>query len=227
MDRMRSIALLLAVLCAVSSNSLRAAETEPLALETKIPLGEVKGRIDHFALDLGRQRLFVAELGNDSVGVVDLREQKVIRRIAGLKEPQGVEYVPSADTLYVANAGDGSVRLFQGTDLTPSGQIDLGDDADNIRVDAEAKAVFIGYGNGALAVIDPSTRTKVPSTRTKVADIPLKAHPEAFQLDPASGRIFVNVPDAGEIGVTDISARKQVSSWPLKDAAAKLPDGHR
>ena len=36
----------------------------PLTLEAKIPLGEVKGRIDHLAIDLGRHRLFVAELGN-------------------------------------------------------------------------------------------------------------------------------------------------------------------
>ena len=44
----------------------------PLVLDSKIPLGEVSGRIDHLGIDLQRQRLFVAELGNDSVGVVDL-----------------------------------------------------------------------------------------------------------------------------------------------------------
>jgi hypothetical protein len=44
----------------------------PLVLERKIPLGEVSGRIDHLGVDVQRQRLFVAELGNDSLGVVDL-----------------------------------------------------------------------------------------------------------------------------------------------------------
>jgi hypothetical protein len=29
----------------------------PLVLETKIPLGEVRGRIDHLTVDLARQRL--------------------------------------------------------------------------------------------------------------------------------------------------------------------------
>jgi chromate transporter len=37
-----------------------------LELESKIPLGEIRGRIDHLAIDAGRQRLYVAELGNDS-----------------------------------------------------------------------------------------------------------------------------------------------------------------
>ena len=54
----------------------------PLILEAKIPLGQVSGRIDHLGVDLKRQRLFVAELGNNSLGVVDLAAGKV--RIAYL-----------------------------------------------------------------------------------------------------------------------------------------------
>ena len=51
--------------------------SEPLVLQAKILLGDVRGRIDHVAVDLNRQRLFVAELGNDTVGVVDLKERSV------------------------------------------------------------------------------------------------------------------------------------------------------
>src|SRR5215471_17788816 len=123
-----------------------------LQLETRIPLGDVKGRIDHMAVDLPRRRLFVAELGNDTVGVIDLNEQKVQHVITGLKEPQGVAHVPSNDTLFVTNAGDGSVLLFHGADYAATGKIDLGDDADNIRVDSSSNRVFVGYGSGALAV---------------------------------------------------------------------------
>ena len=143
------------------------AETAPLQLEAKIPLGSVRGRIDHMAVDLKRQRLFVAELGNDSVAIVDLAHRTLIRTISGLKEPQGVGYDPSTDMLYVANAGDGSVRLFEGNDYAARERIELGNDADNIRIDAAAGRIFVGYGSGALAVIDPSTRSKV-------GDIPVK-----------------------------------------------------
>ena len=126
----------------------RAEDPTPLVLEAKIPLGAVTGRIDHFAFDADRQLLFVAELGNDSVGVVDLKERKVLRRLAGLSEPQGVAYHAATSTLYVANAGDGSVRLYQGPDFSPAGRIDLGDDADNIRVDTWRNRVVVGYGKG-------------------------------------------------------------------------------
>src|SRR5437868_13816473 len=121
----------------------------PLVLETKIPLGEISGRIDHLGIDLKRQRLFVAELGNNSLGVVDLAAGKVLRTIAGLSEPQGVGYVGFADSVYVANAGDGSVHVLRGDDLAPIGRIELVDDADNVRVDTQRNQVVVGYGNGA------------------------------------------------------------------------------
>ncbi|PWT88743.1 MAG: hypothetical protein C5B56_08235 [Proteobacteria bacterium] len=185
-------------------------ESTALQLEAKIPLGNVAGRIDHMAVDLERQRLFIAELGNNSVGVVDLKDRKVLHRIGSLKEPQGVGYVRAIDTLYVSNAGDGSVRLYRGADFTEAGRIDLGDDADNIRFDGKAGHVLIGYGNGALAAIDWTSRNKV-------ADVALKAHPESFQLDGSTGLIFVNVPRAREIAVIDRAAGKQIADWPLNN----------
>lgn len=50
------------------------ADSAPLVLEAKIPLGTVRGRIDHMAYDASRQYLYVAELGNGSVGVVDIKQ---------------------------------------------------------------------------------------------------------------------------------------------------------
>jgi DNA-binding beta-propeller fold protein YncE len=178
-----------------------------MQIEAKIPLGNVMDRIDHMAIDLDRQRLFVAELGNNSVGVVDLKERKLLRRIDNLKEPQGIAYVKSSDMLYVANAGDGSVRLFRAGDLAAAGRIELGDDADNIRVEPSADRLFVGYGNGGLAAIDPVSRQKI-------ADVNLKAHPESFQLDRTTGLIFINVPKAREIAVVDRVAGRQIASWP-------------
>jgi DNA-binding beta-propeller fold protein YncE len=202
-----------------------AADPPPLVLEAKIPLGAVAGRIDHFAFDADRQLLFVAELGNDSVGIVDLKERKVVRRLSGLSEPQGVGYHASTNTLYVANAGDGSVRLFQGPEFTPAGRIELGDDADNIRIDSWRNRIVVGYGKGALAVIDPASRRKV-------ADMPLKGHPESFQFDEAGSRIFVNVPGAHEIAVLDVGSNRQVSTLEAAGASSNFamtvdPDEHR
>src|SRR5436309_5505305 len=99
---------------------------EPLTLEARIPLGDIAGRIDHMAVDLKRRRLYVAELGNNTLGAVDLASGKVLQTVTGFSEPQGVAYEPTTDTVFVANAGDGSVRVLRGDDLAPLGRIELG-----------------------------------------------------------------------------------------------------
>jgi YVTN family beta-propeller protein len=180
----------------------------PLILETKIPLGRVEGRIDHLAVDLEHHRLFVAELGNNSVGVVDLDTKTVVHRIAGLSEPQGVAYLPTNGALYIANGGDGSLRIYRGMDYTPAEKIDLGSDADNIRIDAEAGRLLIGYGSGALAAVDAASNQRI-------ATHPLKAHPESFQIDSRSNRIFVNLPSSHAIAVLDRSTGRELASWPI------------
>src|SRR5882757_4510238 len=134
---MKTLRGIITIIAALLDTFARAAEPS-LSIEARIPLGNVKGRIDHLALDVGRKRLYVAELGNDSIGVADLTQLKVMRTISGLKEPQGIAYVPSVDRIYVANAGDGSLRLFNAADFTAAGGIALGGDADNIRVDVNA-----------------------------------------------------------------------------------------
>lgn len=182
---------------------------EPLALEAKIALGNVAGRIDHMAIDPVRNRLFVAELGNDTVGVVDLEAKKVIHRVSGLKEPQGVAYVQSNDSLYVANGGDGSVRIFRGPDYSVAGRFDLGEDADNIRVDTAGSRLLIGYGNGAIAIVDLGSNSKVKA-------FALKAHPESFQFDAVTRQLYVNLPNAHSIAVLDGFTGQERATWPLR-----------
>src|SRR5215469_14451369 len=186
-----------------------------LRVEAKIPLGEVRGRIDHMAADIDRRRVFVAELGNNTVGIVDVGQAKVLQVLAGLKEPQGVGYLPSTDTLYVANGGDGSLRLFQGPSYTANGRIDFGNDADNVRVDQAKGHLVVGYGDGALAVIDGAKANKIGEVR-------LPAHPEGFQLD-SGGRAYVNLPNARGIAVADLSSGKLISVWPVGGASANFP----
>ncbi len=205
---MQRLYLLIASLC-VFSTAVQAAgarEQSPLGLERTMALPNVSGRIDHLAYDGARKRLMIAELGNNSVDIVDLSTGTVMHRIAGLKEPQGIVYLPGPNMIVTANADGGDVRFFDGTNFAPRGSVGLGDDADNIRVDGRNGHVLVGYGDGGIAVIDPLRVAKI-------GDISLGAHPESFQLSPASGRLFANVPDAGRVAVVDLASGKQIASW--------------
>jgi YVTN family beta-propeller protein len=186
----------------------------PLKLETTIPMPDVQGRIDHFSVDLNNQRLFVAALENNTVEVLDVKGAKRLHTISGLHEPQGVLYVPGENKLFVANAKDGTCRIYDGSSFQLLQTIEFGDDADNIRFDALAKQVYVGYGSGALGVLDLSGR--------RVLDIKLDAHPESFQLEKGT-RIFVNLPDSRKIAVVDRNKRAIVGQWKTSGATANFP----
>jgi DNA-binding beta-propeller fold protein YncE len=191
-------------------------QAHALILDQVVPLDAVSGRIDHLAVDLKRKRLAVAELGNNTADLVDLGSGRRAHRISGLHEPQGVAFLPSTGLLAVANAGDGSVDFFRAGDFSAAGHVDLGGDADNIRVDARAGHIIVGHGDGGLAIIDPATHSKL-------ADIPLPAHPEGFQLAPDGGRAFVNVPDARQIASVDLFSGKQTAAWRVPDLQSNFP----
>jgi YVTN family beta-propeller protein len=208
--------ILLLSLAAVPNLSLgQSGVSEPLKLETTIPMAEVQGRIDHLSIDVKGQRLFVAALGNNSLEVIDLRENKRVHTINGLAEPQGIAYIPSVNRLFVANAKDGSVRAFDVDSWKILKSISYGDDADNLRYDPSNGHIWVGYGGGALGEFDQEG--------TKLADIKLDAHPESFQLEKSRSRIFVNLPGSQKISVVDRKTRRVVESWGTGGPLANYP----
>jgi DNA-binding beta-propeller fold protein YncE len=200
----------------LASAGARAQTAAPLTLEATIRLDNIGGRIDHMAFDRGRQHLLVAALGNNTLEVIDARAGKRVGEITGLDEPQGVAWSEKAQIIFVANAGDGSVRMFQAGDLAPAGRIDLHRDADNIRIDARNGNVVVAYGSGGLAVIDPVRRAVVGT-------VSLPGHPEGFQIDPTNGKAYVNIPDADQIAVVDLDARRQVGTWKVPQLKGNFP----
>lgn len=208
----------------VSADPSPRATSPPLSEVQVIPLPSVERRIDHFAVDPAGKRLFVAALGNGTLEVLDLGAGKRITTLRGLKEPQGVAYLPLLHRIVVAMRG-GGVEAFDDERYRRTGTLPNLDDADNLRYDAAAGQIYLGYGDGALGVIDPSSLTLV-------ASIPVGGHPESFRLEDRGPRIFVNVPDKREVLVVDRRRRSAVMHIPLGAASDNYPmsldeSGHR
>jgi DNA-binding beta-propeller fold protein YncE len=217
--------LLLATLLVLSSPAA-GQESPALSLETHIPLPNVKGRIDHFSVDVKGQRLFVAAVDNHTLEVVDLKSGQRVHTITDLAEPQGVFYDPSTNRLFVACALDGVTKILDGTTFQIVATVKFPDDADNIRYDARGKGVIVGYagakqlrkreeGTGGLGFLD--------SNGKKTGDIVIDAHPESFQLEQAGVRLFANVPEKQEIEVIDVIKRAVLARWPVTSARENFP----
>ena len=210
-----------ATIASAQETASQAAEREapPLRLVQEIPLPGVQGRLDHFTIDPKRKRVIFSGLGNDSVQVVDAFAGRMIRQIDGLSQPQGALYVPETDTLYVANAADGHLNIYNGTTFALIKRIDFGpgSDPDNLRYDTTAKKVYLGYGEGAIGAIDATTNERVGT------DFKFEGHPEGFQLEKNGSRIFVNVADGKIIKVIDRKTGK-MTAWALpRGHAANFP----
>jgi len=213
-----AIATLFLVTMLAWSGSAAAQDSPVLSLKSHIALPNVKGRIDHFSVDVKGQRLFMAGVGNHTLEVIDLQSGKRVRTIPDLAEPQGVYYDAATNRLYVACGLDGVTNIYDGTTLQLLGMVKFPDDADNIRYDARSKSVIVGYagakelrkretGTGGLGFIDASGK--------KTRDIVIDAHPESFRLEEHGTRIFVNVPDKKEIEVIDDVKGTVIARWPV------------
>jgi DNA-binding beta-propeller fold protein YncE len=211
---MRALFFILA--CSLAISSAAAAEAQTLKLLHTIPLPGVKGRFDHFAIDPKGQRLFVAALGNDTLEILDIAQAKRLHSITGLHKPTGVLYLANENQIAVANGDDGTFRIYSGQDYKSVVTVNSLDDADNVRFDAQANRVYVGYGDGALAVIDPMNWSTL-------ATIKLGAHPESFQLEREGKRIFVNLPDAKQVAVIDRDKQSVIAGWPMEKFQANFP----
>jgi hypothetical protein len=79
--------------------------------------------------------------------------------------------------------------------------------ADHVRLDPKGKLAYVGYGDGALPVIDPQQMKKI-------GDVKLVGHPEAFHI---------NVPTAHQVAVVDRERVIVIAKWDVKAAASNFP----
>ncbi|MEO6289536.1 MAG: hypothetical protein ABIO76_06430 [Ginsengibacter sp.] len=127
-----------------------------LQLNKTIALPNVKGRIDHLDVNIKDQVVYMAALGNNSLEIVDLKNGKIVHSIQGLDGPQGVGYIPQTNEIFVANGGNGDCYFYNASTFEKTATIHLSSDADDVRYDSSTQKVYVGYGEGGIAVIDTS-----------------------------------------------------------------------
>jgi len=133
-----------------------------------------------------------------------------------LHEPQGVGFIPEFNKIFIANGKGGACDIFDGSSLKLIKSVKFSDDADNVRYDATTRRVYVGYGSGALGIIDAANGDQVGA-------IKLEGHPESFQLEKSGPRIFVNVPTSQKIIVVDREKRAVATAWSTSGATANFP----
>ena len=181
------------------------AEPATLELVRTIPLKGVAGRLDHMAIDSKDARLFIANLSNNSLDVVDLKGGKLIKQVPDQKKIQGIAYAADLNRIFVGNGVDGVCNVFDGDDYKLLKSIPM-PDADNVRYDQGSGFIYVGHADHALGVIDAKT-FDIKAT------VKLPGQPEAFQLDSARSRLYLNTVKPTTVAVVDLAKNEVIAKY--------------
>jgi hypothetical protein len=193
----------------------QAEEPKTMKLIQTIPLKGVAGRFDHLAIDRPGERLFVANLSNNSLDIVDLKAGKLVKQIAGQEKAQGVAYAPELGRIYQGNGTDGVCNVFDGTTFEKLHSLKLSD-ADNVRYNSKSGLVYVGHAEASLTAFDAN------SYAVK-ATMKLPGPPESFQIDAERKRLYVNCLKPATVAIIDLEKHEVLSKHPLKLADACYP----
>jgi sugar lactone lactonase YvrE len=210
-DYLAALALALPVLCGTAE----AAEAERLELVQTIRLEGAPGRMDHMALDAKGQRLFVANLSNNSLDVVDLKAGKLVKQVPDQKKIQGVAYAPALDRIFVGSGDSGVCNAIDGKTYELLHSLKM-PDADNVRFDPGSGLVYVGHAEHALTAFDAKTY-EIKATMN------LPSQPEAFQLDPERKRLYVNTVRPSAVAAIDLERHEVIAKYVPASAEANYP----
>jgi hypothetical protein len=117
-----------------------------LQLVQTVSLPGVRGRLDHMAVDVEKNRLFVAAVANGTLEVIDLDAGKVINTISGIKDAQDAVFLGgNFNKLYVSSL-DGTLRIFQGETFRLMQALKLEPDPNRLLYDPTTDLIYFGYG---------------------------------------------------------------------------------
>jgi DNA-binding beta-propeller fold protein YncE len=197
------------MLALMGTGHAHAEDKLPLQRVQTIPMPGVSGRMDHLGVDVEGGRLFAAALGSrqNTVEVIDLKADKRIFSVRGQSMPQGVFYSADFKKLFVANGGDGTVKIFRGDGFELLDTLSIGVDPDHVGYDPARKYLYVGI-RGALSIIDTRTDKQIGSIRTD-------SLPGGIKIETSGPRMFVTLGGLPKVGVVDREKRQQTAAWPL------------
>ena len=219
------LAFLVAMQAMFLTGGTFAQKKPPLRLLESIPIPDLKdGDFDHFAVDLPGNRLFLTAEDNNVVEVFDIRTNKLIRTLRGIKAPHAIFYFPGAKQLWVVSGGDGALKIFDGSTYALADNLKITPAADSAVYDSAKHFLYVAAGGedakmdfSLINIIDTSSRAHVGDIKVDSTNI------EAMAIEKNGPRLFANVRDKNLVGVIDRGKKAVLSTWPLGDVHVNTP----
>ena len=190
----------------VASYAYAADKTPEYKLLGEIPVAGDTGW-DYLSVDAEARRLYVTH--GTHIVVIDLDAQKVVGDIADTPRVHGFAIAHELGRGFSSNGEEAKVSIVDLKSLATLSKVSTGENPDAIAFDPAHKEVYAFNGKGHSATVIAASSGDVVTT------IALPGKPEFSAVDPAAGRVYVNIEDKNEILAIDTGTHKVVSTWPI------------
>jgi len=158
-------------------------------------------------------QIYVSAAGSHEVAIIDDRSLKVVKRVGGIRFPDGIAYAPEADKVFVSDESGGADVVIDPKMGKKRSTIDLGGEAGNTHYDSVSHCILVAVQTrNQLAAIDPVSERIVQRY-----DLPGADHPHGFTVDEPGRLAFITSEGNGLLQVVDLRTMRILQ-------ALKVPD---
>ena len=192
----------------VSVPGANSAHISPAVFVT-VPVGLFPGGV---GVNPTADRIYVANIVDDTVSVIDGASNAVVATIAVGDDPFGVGVNPTTNRVYVSNRIDGTVSVIDGATNAVVATVAVAG-AGDVGVNPSTNRVYV-TGGGTVSVIDGASNAVV-------ATVPVGAAPGDVGVNPTTNRVYVSNRIDGTVSVIDGASNAVVATVPV----GSLPSG--
>ncbi len=175
-------------------------DTEELL--TTFPTGQDKSHMITFGPD--ERRAYIANIGDDSVTVVDADDRSPVDHPQVGEGPEGIGIDPDTGEVLVANQDDGNLSVLDPDELAAEPTALLGSTPIRVVLDPEGRYAFVpNRESNDVSVVDTEFVRDGERRPWEIARIPVGIWPGGTVFDPAGDRAFVANNKTNDVSVVD------------------------
>lgn len=188
-------------------NTITPIDLETRATGPEISVGEEPRDA---ALSADGRRLYVANLGEGSIGVVDTLEQRTVATVKVGSSPNGLAMAPDGKTLWLANADDATIQPIDTRALKAGATIRVGSRPRAIAIAPDGSTLYV-TNNGSNTITPVDLRSHVPQAAIVVGE-----RPSGIAMTPDGKRLYVVNSASNSVTPVDLSnAGRTLSPIPV------------
>ena len=189
-------ALIVPLLLAAAAGACGASAPDlPLKTLARVPLPGASVRFDYQSIDEHAKRLYVAHMNDDTLLVVNLRTNRVVKQIPA-NGVHGVIAVPSLGRVYASATNDREALTIDARTGRVLARAPAGEYPDGLVFDPREHHVFVSDEAGGV-------ETVLNARGHRIATIPLGGEAGNVQYDPGSRKVLADVQTRDLVAVID------------------------